>query len=213
MRLNPFLSTSVDMVGVSWDWGREAKTMVMESCINTIKKMLLTHAAQYKMPAKCNRQSVGQSLSACSLLKRTQMAALNPLDFCVNSTWHGLQAATTLAKYYSILQPCDGEGFSIARNAGIPSDQKQSSEWVSVKLGMNTGHRLHMLHLMSACMVSRFKASRIKGPDNATSQFLPKIRSRSWSGTGKGGKTNGGGGGSISTKVVCGRVVHEEVVK
>ena len=159
MRLNPFLSTSVDMVGVSWDWGREAKTMVMESCINTIKKMLLTHAAQYEMPAKCNRQSVGQSLSACSLLKRTQMAALNPLDFCVNSTWHGLQAATTLAKYYSILQPCDGEGFSIARNAGIPSDQKQSSEWVSVKLGMNTGHRLHMLHLMSACMVSRFKAS------------------------------------------------------
>lgn len=143
---NPFLSTWVDMVGVSWDWGREAKTMVMEPCINTISKMLLTHAAQYKMPAKCNWQSVGQSLSACSLLKRTQMAALNPLDFCVTSTWHGLQAATTLAKYYSILQPCDGKGLSIAWNAGIPSDQKQSSEWVSVKLGMNNEHRTQTSH-------------------------------------------------------------------
>ena len=51
MRLNPFLSTWVDMVGISWDWGREAKTMVMESCKNTFNKMLLTHAAQYKMPA------------------------------------------------------------------------------------------------------------------------------------------------------------------
>ena len=56
-------------------------------------------------------------------------------------------------------------------------------------------------------------ASRMKGPDNPTSQLLPKMSNKCCSGDGEGRKDKGGGGGKmVCDKVVC-MCVKDAVVK